>query len=1227
MNTVEILGPGIISTGGGWETMDSVQVMFHTKNYGSTWTENTHDGLAPWNKSIAFSDSLNGYGVGYDGRIIKTDDAGLNWGWAVFPVNRDLNKIVYVDNGIFFVAGGNKANDSIQTILKSNDNGSTWNVIYDTLGPWLKSVFFIDTLKGFAVGESGVILSTANGGNTWATVPSPLQRNYNAITFLNADTGFIAGGIPVDSCRRTILQTVDGGTSWTVLVDETGGILNDISFADSLVGYVLGDSATVLKTTDGGMSWMPVTVDTNLSGTETFNAVKFYNKNFGAVAGKAGFLYVYQDRLPDVFTLGLSQIGSTDATLRGGINTHNKSVQYSFVYSTNKSFSFSLSRPVVSVQNDSLLLVSENIQGLLPDTTYYYFLKGTTSADTVSGDTLSFFTGNNPPFVFETHDATGVGSWGGSMNGFIDNLPDSADLYFEYGLSPFFGSQVVPIPGSVNDNSSHSIQAFVNNLQASKQYFFRLKGVSAAKTYYGDTKIFQAVSLPWVSTGNATVISSDTVQLNGNVSNNGLPTAIKFEHGLSSLYGNEAIAFPDSVSGTNNVSASCSLTNLSLGLTYHFRLKAINANGTSYGTDKTFIMGAPGVFTLPVTNLGLNSAQLNGVVNANGFPTENKFEFGTTTSYGNEVSAIPDSSTGNVSTNISFLFSGLFQDSVYHYRVKATNVNGTTYGNDVTFMVDTPPSVQTLMATEISFYSVRLNGSIDAGGIPSAVNFEYGTTTAYGNEISAIPDSVSGSGIISAYALLSGLTPNTTYHYRIKGTNSFTARYGNDMIFFTGLSEIPNADFEIWDSLISDFPDEWGQLIGNILQESPGCDGNKAIKIQNTAEGGMSAITMGYLGEGPVGTGVPFNARPDSLLGCFNYDIDINDTAWIALIFSKDGNPAGVNIFGIAGNSGGDFVDLAFPIQYSVPDVPDSLIMLISSSNFNQQTHSPDNWIIADDIHFAGTSLNIPNNSFENWHIERSLALTGWNYERMGVIPIDTVNIVLFRTSDVVSGNYAVKLTTHIQENGKTMGQLSAGNNNLDKFPVNGRHQNLTGYYKYFPENNDTMSITVIMYNNGVQIGTGTFKQKDTISSYNPFIIDISYFSTIDIPDSASILIKAYSDSIHGKSVVYIDNLNFDGFLYVSSEPTPKIANQFDFNIYPNPFSGQATVTFHLNRDENISMRLFDISGKQVSVVADGKYKKGNYRLDLSASGLQGGFYICVISTDSGNFFRKIIIR
>ena len=1326
VNAVEIPGPGLISIGGGQETRDSVQIMFQSSDYGLTWHENNHDGLAPWNKSIAFSDLLNGYGVGYDGRIIKSNDAGLNWGWPAIPINRDFNKIIYAGRGTYFVAGGNKTNDSIQTILKSTDYGNTWNVIFDTLGPWLKSIYFIDTLKGFAVGDNGVILSTTNGGNTWTSVTAPILRDFNAIAFINADTGYITGGTPSGLCRRTILRTVNGGANWSVLTDIPGGILKDISLADALVGYCVGDSATILKTIDGGLNWLPIIIDTNMTGNETFNAVKFYNRNFGAVGGKAGVVYVYRDAPVEVYTLGSSLIGTMDATLTGGINTHTKNASYSFIYSNSISFTISDSTQGINVCNDSLWIVSKHIAGLTPNTTYYYFLKAFTASDTIHGDTLSFYTGFNDSFDFQTLDATMVGAWSADLNGYINKSTAPVALSFEYGDSPAFGSEIAANPVTVDDTLMHYVRTHISNLQANKWCFYRLKGVTASGIYYGDTKIFHAIDLPYVFTEHTSDITLTSVRLNGRVSTNlpvqavvkfeygwspgygtevaalpdtisgpgnfstfciltglspvityhyrmkvitqsgisygedrifitggplaytcsasdfgvnsvrlngavnanGFTTAIWFEYGLTDLYGNEIVAVPDTVTGTTNVSAEAVIAGLSPATTYHYRIKAANANERSYGADMTFVLGSPFVSSLSASNVRAFSAQLNGIVNANGFPTAIKFEYGTTPGYGHEVTAIPDSASGTGNINIYYQLSGLLPDTTYHFRVKAMNSIGSSYSNDIAFTIyKVLPTATTQLANDISFHSARLNATVNPHQNATAIKFEYGLTSSYGNEINAIPASSSDSVDLSVYSDPDNLLSNTYYHFRVKVVTLYDTVFGNDMIFFTGQSEIPNFDFEIWDSLSIDLPDGWTQGAGLVTKYSPGCDGNFAIKLQNTPDRGMSGVTLGIIGDGvfdqiPFSGGAPFNARPDSLTGCFNYNIDSGDTAWIILAFKKGGIPVSMNIYNIFGNSGGNFVSLNFPIQYETSDIPDTIVLMMLSSNLNQRIHPPGSWLIADDIHFTGTSVNIPGSSFELWHTEKGIDLPSWYYSAKGMIPNEILNSGVVRTTDAVSNNYAVMLITTSQ----AAGGMNSGNEIFGKFPVFARHQSLTGYYKFFPMNNDTMSISIIVYKNGADIGRGGFIQWNSISSYTPFITDIIYTGPTEIPDSASISINAYNGPPCGNSVLYIDNLNFDGFLSGIKETPLPASDNFDFNVYPNPFSDQATVSFTMNREEHVKVRLFDISGKQVVLLADCKYDAGNYKLDLSAQGLQKGFYICVINTEGQALSRKLIV-
>jgi hypothetical protein len=303
---------------------------------------------------------------------------------------------------------------------------------------------------------------------------------------------------------------------------------------------------------------------------------------------------------------------------------------------------------------------------------------------------------------------------------------------------------------------------------------------------------------------------------------------------------------------------------------------------------------------------------------------------------------------------------------------------------------------------------------------------------------------------------------------------------------------------------------------------------------------------------------------------------------------------------------------------------------MMTCSGFDNILYSANSWLVVDDIHFTGTSLNIPNQDFEAWHNEESVKLANWNYSGREFTPVDTIGWIAARsTTDAVSNKYAVRLKTTCFQNGTIAGNLNSGNNKTEKFPVSMRHQMLTGYYKFFPQNNDTMTAHIKMYRNGNIVGAGNFTQINTISTYTPFTIDISYFSPDD-PDSAIIDFMCFKNYPFGNSELYLDILNFDGFLDIgvlmSSPYTAPISEETYFIVYPNPFSDQATVSFSVNKDEDVLVRLFDLSGKQISVLADGHFTQGEHKIDLSAAGLGKGFYICVINTGDASLSKKIIL-
>jgi plastocyanin len=194
--------------------------------------------------------------------------------------------------------------------------------------------------------------------------------------------------------------------------------------------------------------------------------------------------------------------------------------------------------------------------------------------------------------------------------------------------------------------------------------------------------------------------------------------------------------------------------------------------------------GPPVVTTNPATFIASFSATLDGSLNPHGLTTTFHFQYGATTSYG--LTTAPQTQTGNTFRNVSANISSLTASTTYHFRIVASNSAGTRLGSDRTFTTLTatgPPVVTTNPATNLTSSSARLNGSLNPHGLTTSVHFQYGTTTSYGHTTPT--QSQTGNTYRNIASNIGGLTTDTTYHFRIVGTNSAGTRVGGDRTFTT----------------------------------------------------------------------------------------------------------------------------------------------------------------------------------------------------------------------------------------------------------------------------------------------------------------------------------------------------------------------------------------------------------------------------------------------------------
>lgn len=176
------------------------------------------------------------------------------------------------------------------------------------------------------------------------------------------------------------------------------------------------------------------------------------------------------------------------------------------------------------------------------------------------------------------------------------------------------------------------------------------------------------------------------------------------------------------------------------------------------------------------------TAILNGtLINDGGFPCDCRFEYGLTPAYGLATTWQGGKRTGDTFQELVFNLPG---GATVYFRAVARNAVGTSYGAQQRFVtIPTAPIVITLPASGISTGGATLNGSIvHDQGAPCAICFEYGGTSAYGNQTPWVSGYVTGDTFSNDIV---GLSPGQSFHYRAVARNRYGVGYGQDVPFTT----------------------------------------------------------------------------------------------------------------------------------------------------------------------------------------------------------------------------------------------------------------------------------------------------------------------------------------------------------------------------------------------------------------------------------------------------------
>ncbi|AMK77412.1 MULTISPECIES: YCF48-related protein [Methylomonas] len=196
------------------------------------------------------------------------------------PKSTDLRAVAFTDTLRGWAAG----NDGV--ILSTTDGGGSWQIQRSGTKGALNSIYFTDSLHGWVVGSGGIILATGDGGKSWQSQTSGTTQWLCCVKFTDNLHGWATGA------NGLIVATTDGGQTWQPQAGNLKHTLNGVTFIDGLRGWTVGEAGAIVATGDGGNTWQAQ----SSGSTEHLNSVQFLQDNLhGWATGDNGVMVATMD--------------------------------------------------------------------------------------------------------------------------------------------------------------------------------------------------------------------------------------------------------------------------------------------------------------------------------------------------------------------------------------------------------------------------------------------------------------------------------------------------------------------------------------------------------------------------------------------------------------------------------------------------------------------------------------------------------------------------------------------------------------------------------------------------------------------------------------------------------------------------------------------------------------------------------------------------------------------
>jgi hypothetical protein len=1167
----------------------------------------------------------------------------------------------------------------VQTADIDASSDSSWNAGAGFSPIGSPATFFSGTYDGQGDTISGLFVSQGNGDNIgmfgmahYATIKNLVLASVNI--YGRKTVGAVVGynyAATVDNCSST--GSVNGTSDYVggLVGESDGGTVSNshtgakVTGSGGWVGGLIGDNANnnnvisrisncyAIGNVSGVNSSVGGLAGQNDYGSKIEKSYSTGNVNgSGYVGGFVGFNYHSTASIDSSYATGRvsgnASVGGFAGGIDNGATITNCSSSGTVVCSGGPSGGFvggvSNSSSLSNCYTTSIDSGADDAGGFAGSSQQYTTISQCYSTGSVVGGTYvgglvgyqgSTYGGESTTNSYSTDDVVASGTFVGGLVG--NNYLGGITKCYSTGSVSSGGSPVGGLVGYNNVSSSGSFWDTQTSGQASSgsgdnsettvqmktQSTFTSAGWDFANTWAIDSTanygypvlLWQSqipAAVPTALTNAATNLGYSNASMNGTVNPNKGTTTVQFVYGtVSGNYPDTVTASQSPVSGWTGIMVSFDLTGLNASSTYYYRVIVSSSYGSNEGSEVSFRTtappSAPTAATDSISSITSSSAIAYGTVNPNGDTTTVRLIYGTISeTYTDSVTAVQSPLTGYSPTRVSATLSGLITSQTYYLRVTTLNGIGYVRGGEIAFttsayvFTETTPSGSGTSGDPHLIANLSNLAWLQDVNNDTAWGDNYKQTENINASLSSTWNSATGLSPIGTNSVpFSGLYNGQEYVidslYIVRSGTDYQGLFGytssSAVIDSLGITNANVSGHDLVGALVG--LNSAGASItkcystGKVHASFGDCgglvgenDGTIALSFSKcTVTGGSNYSMGGLVGYTPSGSGTISNCYTTG-------EVSVSCGGAGGLVGNHSGG-AIVNCYSVSkvsapsaygGLIGGNYT--ADPVTNSFFDTDSTSSSAAgtgesSSSLKTLSTFTNAGW------DFVLETTNGTNDYWDmdttNESINNGYPFLHWQNGGVTVLPVEMTSFVA--TSSRLSANLQWKTATEVNTSGWEIQRKAIANFGM---PIA-----------------DWVSA-------GFVKGAGT--------STSP-----RQYSFVDCGLSAGTYSYRLKEIDNNGSVRYCKTVNIE----VGNAPRVFTLSQ----NYPNPFNPTTTIEFTLEKDGHVSLKVYDILGREVATLLDENRKPGEYQqVVFDGSRYSSGVYFAVLQSGGKQLIKKMLM-